>query len=260
MDSAHARQWLETGNRIAKGFSDKLDDRAAGISYSKYFYVLYLFDGDNGVGPVSIDVLQYAMRQLTRRRASISSSSPLKELLGTYLSLCTMFFQNEQTRQDAAQTLKQARMIPSAVEVLGEKMGNRFVGERYDEKVSERMHLSKDALNLWQRANWLIMSLGEWFKERLDSGNAVSAIGMLACSPLVISLVVWVFSTFSDHGMFWGILSLIAALVAGYWGCIIIFFIAAFISAAVLWVLRYVFYNIYTFLATVGLILWLLLS
>ena len=151
-------------------------------------------------------------------------------------------------------------MIPSAVEVLGEKMGNRFVGERYDEKVSERMHLSKDALNLWQRANWLIMSLGEWFKERLDSGNAVSAIGMLACSPLVISLVVWVFSTFSDHGMFWGILSLIAALVAGYWGCIIIFFIAAFISAAVLWVLRYVFYNIYTFLATVGLILWLLLS
>lgn len=260
MDSAHVRQWQETGNRIAKGFSDKLDDKAAGISYSKYFYVLYLFDGENGVGPVSVDVLQYAMRQLARRRASISSSSPLKELLGTYLSLCTMFFQNEQTRQQAALALKQASMLPNAVDVLGEKMGNRFVGERYDEKVSERMHRSKDALNLWQRTNWFIMSLGEWFQERLDSGNTVAAIGALACSPLVIGLVYWVFSTFSENGAIWGILSFIVALIAGYWGCIIIFFIAAFISAAVLWVLRFVFYNIYTFLATVGLILWLLLS
>lgn len=258
MDIEHFKQWKEAGSRIAQGFADKLDDGAAGIEYSKYFYLLYLFDGDNGTGAVSLNVLQYSMNQLRRRRSSISSSSPLKELLGTFLSYSTLMFNDESARNDAYETLKREKLMPTAVDVLGEKVGSKFVSERYDEKIGERLKTTRDRLGWWGKLNWRVMALGEWFEE--NNAAASGFIGLLACLPLVCSLLWWVIKTFTGEGAFWGILCLLFSSFVGYYGCIIIFTVSAFITIAVFWVLRMIFYNLYTLILFIILVIWRLLA
>lgn len=258
MDLEHAKRWKETGSRIAQGFADKLDDGAAGIEYSKYFYLIYLFDGDNGTGAVPVNVLQYSMKQLTRRRSSISSSSPLKELLGTFLSYSTLMFNNESARNDAYETLKREKLMPTAVDVLGEKVGSKFVSERYDEKIGERLKTTRDRLGWWGKLNWRVMALGEWFGENKDIAGAI--IGILACLPLVCSLLMWVFKTFTNEGWGWGLLCLWFCGIVGYYGCGIILGLSVLITKAVFWVLRLIFYNLYTLILFIILIIWRLLA
>lgn len=105
----------------------------------------------------------------------------------------------------------------------------------------------------WNRLNYGVSSIGEWLQ---DTGAGIIAL-IIAGIPAItgiISLIVWVFKTFSGEGFIWGCLSVFGALIAigiGYYAIMLLYGIAYF----VLYLVGFVFYNAYTLLAAIALLL-----
>lgn len=245
MELNQAKAWNHTGLQIARGYADKLDEVTNNCAYSKYFYTLLLFDGDNGTGAIPLQHLKYAIEKLARKRVNISSSSPLKQLLGDFLSYCTIMFKDERSLEDARQTLLSNNLLPSAVSVLGTKVGAEFIAGRYDDVVGKRMGMEwSDKLNQFQKINWRIMALGEWFAEqRENAASAVALIGAVIGIALVLFAVI---GTLVSQGIFAAILVALVLGVAIYYGGMIALGLLVIVTKIVFTVLRYVFYNIYT--------------
>lgn len=250
MQLEQAKKWNKTGMQIARGYADKLDDITNDCAYSKYFYILLLFDGDNGTGAIPLPHLKYAMDRLAKRRVSISSQSPLKQLLGDFLSYCTIMFSNESTLKEARDTLISNRLLPSAVDVLGTKVGAAFVAGRYDEIVGKRMGKSWDeGLNSFQKVNWRVMALGEWFAEqRENASNAVALIGTLLGVGFFILTVIF---ALVNEGVFAAVIAAVILGVIYYYLGMITLGLLIIITKITFTLLRYVFYNIYTLIVTI---------
>ena len=250
MQIDQAKAWNKTGMEIARGYADKLNDITNNCAYSKYFYLLLMFDGDNGTGAVSVPLLKYSMDRLAKRRVSISSSSPLKQLLGDFLSYCTLMFSSEESLNDARQTLVDNKLLPSAKDVLGTKVGVSFVAGRYDEVISQRIGVEwSDDLKPFVKLNWRIMAVGEWFGEQKENAsNAVALIGIIIAA---IFFLVTVIGTYVGEGLIW---SIIAAVILGT----IIYYVGFFalgllilLTQLIFTVLRYIFYNIWTLILAI---------
>lgn len=250
MQIDQAKAWNKAGMEIARGYADKLNDITNNCAYSKYFYLLLMFDGDNGTGAIALPMLRYSMDRLAKRRVSISSSSPLKQLLGDFLSYCTLMFNSEESLSDARQTLLENKLLPSATDVLGTKVGAAFVAGRYDEVIAQRMGVEwSDNLKPFQKLNWRIMAIGEWFGEQKENAsNAVALIGVIVAA---IFFLVTVIGTFVGQGLIWAI---VAAVILGA----IIYYIGFFalgllvlLTQLIFTVLRYVFYNIWTLILAI---------
>lgn len=245
MQLDQAKAWNKSGMQIARGYADKLDDITNNCAYSKYFYLLLLFDGDNGTGAIPLSHLKYSMDRLSKRRVSISSNSPLKQLLGDFLSYCTLMFNDQKSLDDARTTLTSNKLLPSAVDILGTKVGAEFVAGRYDEIISERMgKVWSDDMNSFEKLNWRIMALGEWFGEqRENASNAVALIGAILGIGFFILAVI---STLIGQGIIEAILVGIVLGVIIYYGGMIALGLLIIITRIIFTILRYIFYNIYT--------------
>ncbi len=250
MQTEQAKAWNKTGMQIARGYADKLDDFTNNCAYSKYFYALLLFDGDNGTGAIPLAHLKYSLDRLAKRRVSISSKSPLKQLLGDFLSYCTLMFKDEGSLQDARDTLISNKLLPSAVDVLGTKVGAAFVAGRYDEIVGERMGKSwDDELNIFQKINWRIMAIGEWFAEQRE--NASNAVALIGAVLGILFFIVAVIGAWINEGL---IIAIITGIILGvilYYVGMIALGLIIIATRIIFTVLRYVFYNIYTLIAAI---------
>ena len=250
MQIEQAKQWNKAGMEIARGYADKLDDITNNCAYSKYFYLLLLFDGDNGTGAIPLPYLKYSMDRLAKRRVSISSKSPLKQLLGDFLSYCTLMFSSESSLADARDTLKSNNLLPSAVDVLGTKVGAEFVSGRYDEVVSERMGKEwSDDLNFFDKFNWRVMAIGEWFGEQRE--NASNAVMLIAAVLGILFFILTVVGTWINEGFFWALIGGAILGVIYYYVGLIALGLLMIVTRIVFTVLRYVFYNVYTLIAAI---------
>lgn len=245
MQIDQARAWNKAGKDIAKGYADKLDDITNNCAYSKYFYTLLMFDGDNGTGPIPLSHLKYAMDRLSKRRVSISSKSPLKQLLGDFLSYCTLMFSSESSLADAKKILIDNNLMPTAVEILGTKVGAEFVAGRYDEVVSERMGKAWDeSMSAFEKCNWRIMALGEWFGEQRE--NASNAVALIGAIIGILFFVIAVIAALINEGI---IIAIITGVVLGvilYYGGLLALGILIILTKIIFTLLRWAFYNIYT--------------
>lgn len=258
MELSYLKQWQSTGKRLAQGFADQLDDKAMSCAYSKYFYALYLFGGDNGTGPVPLSALKYSIRRLNKRRGDVSNLT-LKETLGQFLTACTIMFDSETSRNEALELLQSKKMLPTAVDVLGSKVGTRFEAERYEEKLSHRFNISRVDFNWWQEWNWKIMAVGEWFEE-LRERELGEKIGTVFAILMAIGVVIFDISTFVEHGVIWGIIATFFSLGIGYYLVGILFVVGRVVTNVSLWCLKWIFFNIYTLLVFIvvaaALIIW----
>lgn len=252
MQTEQARKWYESGMAIANGYADKLDDKINDRAYSEYFYTLLFFAGDNGTGPVSPALLKYAQDILSKRRVNISSSSPLKELLGTFISISAVMFANEKMRDDACQTLQANGWMPNVADVLGKRIGLHFVSGRYDEKVSKRMHVdSRSALNAFQQLNWKVMTIGEWFYEQRENAEVFVSGSVFVISGLIF--LVAMFSMISQMGWLGGIVSTVILGVVQYYATGLSILLFSFLAKFIFLVMCFVFRNIWTLMFTIGL-------
>lgn len=250
MELSYVKQWQSTGKRLAHGFADQLDDKAMRCAYSKYFYALYLFDGDNGTGPVPLSALKFSIKRLNKRRGEVSNLT-LKETLGQFLTACTIMFDSETSRQEALKILQSQKMLPTAVDVLGSKVGTRFEAERYEEKLSRRFKKPRIDFNWWQDWNWKIMAIGEWFEE-LKENEWGDKVGNALMILLAIGGVIFNIMVFVEDGIFWGIAAVIGTLAIGYYLVAIVYIVGQFVTNVLLGALKWIFYNIYTLLLFVA--------
>lgn len=250
MELSYLKQWQSTGKRLAQGFADQLDDKAMRCAYSKYFYALYLFDGDNGTGPVPLPALKYSIRQLNKRRGEVSNLA-LKETLGQFLTACTIMFDSETSREEALTLLQSKKMLPTAVEVLGSKVGTRFEAERYEEKLRHRFKKQRVDFNWWQEWNWKIMAVGEWFEE-LRERELGEKIGVILAILMAIGIAIFDISIFVKHGIIWGIVATFFSLGIGYYLVGILFIVGRVVTNALLLCLKWIFFNIYTLLVFIA--------
>jgi len=105
----------------------------------------------------------------------------------------------------------------------------------------------------WSNFNNRIASIGEWIQET----GAVSIAMIITAIPtfvLLYKLIKWNIDVFSDDGFIWGALSICADFMAigiGYYAVLVLFGIIYF----VLFLLGYIFYNAYTLIITIAIIL-----
>lgn len=108
-------------------------------------------------------------------------------------------------------------------------------------------------LNLWDRYDNFIRRIGNWFAEYAETITGIIAI--VICAIGAIGFISWLVSL----GLFWGI---VAGLFLGgiaYYAVLVIAGIFIFIGNVSLGIVRYVFYNGWTFLITLVIILGLLI-
>ena len=154
-------------------------------------------------------------------------------------------FNDQKSLDDARTTLTSNKLLPSAVDILGTKVGAEFVAGRYDEIISERMgKVWSDDMNSFEKLNWRIMALGEWFGEqRENASNAVALIGAILGIGFFILAVI---STLIGQGIIEAILVGIVLGVIIYYGGVIALGLLIIITRIIFTILRYIFYNIYT--------------
>lgn len=118
-------------------------------------------------------------------------------------------------------------------------------------------HRSYTVLSDWDRANNFFIGIGNWLAENMSNITsivmAVSAVGVL------IALLCMVVGAFFSDGIFMGILSIIGAVIIGYIYMYILG-ISSYVLGFLLLVVRFVFWNIYSFLAVLAIVLYLFIA
>lgn len=109
-------------------------------------------------------------------------------------------------------------------------------------------HYSTPRYNWWERLNDWVADIGDWIADRIE--DITDWVTVAACAVTVIALAIWVVMTFIGEGVFEGIICTIGAVIIGY----IIFAIIGLLSYVLGYVLlgiRFIFWNIYSLLATI---------
>lgn len=99
--------------------------------------------------------------------------------------------------------------------------------------------------NLWYGFSNFIVDIGNWIARNMEN-ISTGAAGIVGIGG-VIALLIWVISIFSEEGIFFGILAIIGAVIIGYIGAIGLG-IGIFLLSLALQVVRFVFWNGWTFL------------
>lgn len=106
--------------------------------------------------------------------------------------------------------------------------------------------------NVWYGFSNFIAGIGNWFARSMEDISYYAAI--LAGIAGVITLLIWVFGIFASEGIFFGILAIIGAVIMGYIGAIGIG-IGVWVLAMALMIVRFVFWNGWTFLLGIAVVL-----
>lgn len=117
---------------------------------------------------------------------------------------------------------------------------------------SSRSYYSSSSLSLWDRLNNFVIGIGNWIARNGESAMMRVSVILWGLSWLVFAIgiiAVWI-----DEGFIW-------ALIAGIIGGGIFYFISGlalavfyFLDDFILLIVRYIFYNIYTLLVAVALL------
>lgn len=99
--------------------------------------------------------------------------------------------------------------------------------------------------NAWYGFSNFIAGIGNWFARNMENISYYAAIA--ASIVGVLALLIWVIGIFASEGIFFGILAIIGAVIMGYIGAIGLG-IGVWILAMALQVVRFIFWNGWTFL------------
>jgi hypothetical protein len=118
-------------------------------------------------------------------------------------------------------------------------------------------HATTYRRNVWQRMNDFVVNMGEWIDDNRDALSNNISIGFyfLAWIGLAIGVIVQLFSSF------WG--ALLSAIIGGvivYYAAGVGVFILLWVLQVFFYIVRYIFYNIYTLLIATLLVLGLCFS
>lgn len=113
-------------------------------------------------------------------------------------------------------------------------------------------HSSRRSTNWWQTIDQGIRRFGDWIDRHI--GDVVGWYVLIMCGIGILCLVGWVISVWIDSGFWWALGSAVVAYLAGYIGFYALCLIG-YVLQAPLWVIRYIFKNIYTLLATIAIII-----
>ena len=103
-------------------------------------------------------------------------------------------------------------------------------------------------LNLWDRFDYFIGSIGNWFADHSERITSVMSVIIFASGA--IPFIIWLFSL----GLFWGIVAGIFLGGIVYYALMVIIGIFIWISNIALGIIRYIFYSGKTFLITLAII------
>ncbi len=106
--------------------------------------------------------------------------------------------------------------------------------------------------NAWYGFSNFIAGIGNWFARSMENISYYAAI--IAGIAGVIALLIWVFGIFASEGIFFGILAIIGAVIMGYIGAIGIG-IGVWVLAMALMIVRFLFWNGWTFLLGIAVVL-----
>lgn len=110
----------------------------------------------------------------------------------------------------------------------------------------------RSTLSLWTRINYWVEDVGDWFEDMMDSASDSSLwtiiIGIIAAIGVIIG-------AFNTGSLFWGIVVVVIGFGIGVYVVSIGGIVVGLIARIILGALRYIFYNIYTLLITVVIVL-----
>ncbi|WP_288361189.1 SH3 domain-containing protein [uncultured Bacteroides sp.] len=109
--------------------------------------------------------------------------------------------------------------------------------------------------NWWEGLNNGVANFGNWLNENAE--NATTAIMGIAGIGAIVGLIIWVLGVFSSDGFIFGVLSIFGACFIGYIAFAIIG-IASYILGLILLGVRYIFWNIYTLLIAIAIVVLLI--
>lgn len=112
-------------------------------------------------------------------------------------------------------------------------------------------------LSAWDRLDNFVISIGNWLAGNMS--NITSIVMTVSAVGVLIALVCMVVGAFISEGIFMGILSIIGAVIIGYIYMFIIG-ISSYVLGFLLLVVRFVFWNIYSFLAVLAIVLYFFIS
>ena len=103
-------------------------------------------------------------------------------------------------------------------------------------------------LSLWDRFDYFIGSIGDWFADYSERITSIMAIAIFVAGA--IPFIIWLFSL----GWFWGIVAGICLGGLVYYALMIVIGIFIWIGNIILGIIRYIFYSGKTFLITLAII------
>ncbi len=268
VDNNLMRTWYDSGNKVATVYYDKLNDKANGVDYGKYFDTIYLFETNYRYPEatteqnafVQTNLINYCSERLKKRLRSFPASDA-KISLGEFIASTERLFdyKNYPNYPETVDTLRKNKFVPDTASVA-EKRGmleNAFVASRYDAELGSRFGHKYADLSTWKQLNWKVSAFGEWFSNLSDLSFVDLGIYLGATYAVVgiIGLVIWVIHSFIAEGVLEGIFTGILAGILGAIGYYV-FYIVIFVGGALLKLLllaiRYMFYNIYTLLGSLA--------
>lgn len=111
--------------------------------------------------------------------------------------------------------------------------------------------------NVWYGFSNFIIGIGNWFARNLEniSTGATAIVGIGG----IIALLIWVITIFANEGIFFGILAIIGAIIIGYIGTIGLG-IGIFLLSLALQIIRFIFWNGWTFLLAIAVTLTIVIN
>ncbi len=106
-----------------------------------------------------------------------------------------------------------------------------------------------DDLNFFDKFNWRVMAIGEWFGEQRE--NASNAVMLIAAVLGILFFILTVVGTWINEGFFWALIGGAILGVIYYYVGLIALGLLMIVTRIVFTVLRYVFYNVYTLIAAI---------
>ena len=95
--------------------------------------------------------------------------------------------------------------------------------------------------------------IGRWFRSNPPVIGKV--IGVLLCMPLLVLIEKGIESSYRGHGLLWAILCALLCTFIGYWMAVILFHAAKLLAIFLSRLLSYIFYNAFSFLLTLLVVL-----
>lgn len=244
-------KWIDSGWQMATRYYPKLD--GLDDNYQGDFDYIYYFADSDSVKPVNIG---FAIGRLKKKARSVTDLKAKNEL-NDFIASSSVLFVPTGKEKGADKVAEVRQWLLDKGRAPSEEAAIREYQKLYGATAGSQEAQPRPSGSFWKRLDRTISNIGLWIESIIDVAPdvAVVVIGVVA----LVAAAVAVIGSWIVNG-FWS--AVLAAVVCGVLLYIGMYAAGLFMLLArgVLYVLRGIFYNAVTFLLTLALVLYVVIS